>query len=86
MAEKENVVYIDDKELKESDMTDQQKYLTDQVRDLTNQKTRLEFQLDQVMASLNVFKNAFLESTKEKAEEVLESETKIIGEEDGNDS
>ena len=86
MAEKENVVYIDDKELKESDMTDQQKYLTDQVRDLTNQKTRLEFQLDQVMASLNVFKNAFLESTKEKAEEVLESETKIIGEENGNDS
>ena len=82
----ENVVYIDDKELKESDMTDQQKYLTNQVKDLTNQKTRLEFQLDQVMASLNVFKNAFLESTKEKAEEVLKSETKIIGEENGNDS
>ena len=70
----ERVVFIDDVELKESDMTDKQKYLSNQVRDLTNQKNKLEFQLDQVLASLNVFKKAFLEETKSVAEEVLEPE------------
>jgi|TARA_R110002124_G_scaffold248824_2_gene413951 hypothetical protein len=81
MSDAENIVHIDDTEIKESDMTDKQKYLTKQLRDLNNQKARLEFQLDQVMASLSVFKNAFIETTKEVANEVLETETKTIGEE-----
>ena len=81
MSDAENIVYIDDTEVKESDMTDKQKYLTKQLRDLNNQKARLEFQLDQIMASLSVFKNAFIETTKEVANKVLETETKTIGEE-----
>ena len=71
---KENVVFLDDKEVKVADLSDEQKYLHSQVIDLTNQKARITFQLDQVNASLKVFKDAFVKSTKEKAEEVLETD------------
>jgi hypothetical protein len=75
MAEaKENVVFLGDKEVKVADLSDEQKYLHSQVIDLTNQKARITFQLDQVNASLKVFKDAFVKSTKEKAEEVLETD------------
>ena len=71
---KENVVFLGDKEVKVADLSDEQKYLHSQVIDLTNQKARITFQLDQVNASLKVFKDAFVKSTKEKAEEVLETD------------
>jgi len=68
---KENVVFLDDKEIKVADLTDEQKYYHSQVVDLRNQKARISFQLDQINASLKVFEDAFIKSTKEKAEEVL---------------
>ena len=72
MAEaKENVVFLGDKEIKVADLSDEQKYFHSQVIDLSNQKARITFQLDQVNASLKVFEDAFVKSTKEKAEEVL---------------
>ena len=72
MAEaKENVVFLGDKEVKVADLTEEQKYFHSQVIDLSNQKARITFQLDQVNASLKVFEDAFVKSTKEKAEEVL---------------
>ena len=72
MAEaKENVVFLDDKEIKVADLSDEQKYYHSQVVDLRNQKARISFQLDQINASLKVFEDAFIKSTKEKAEEVL---------------
>ena len=72
MAEaKENVVFLDDKEVKVADLSDEQKYLHSQVIDLTNQKARITFQLDQVNASLKVFEDAFVKSTQEKSEEIL---------------
>ena len=67
----EKVVFINDVELKESDMTDKQKYLAQQVQDLTNKQTRIQFELDQVNASLSVFKQALINSTKEVANEIL---------------
>ena len=67
----EKVIFINDVELKESDMTDKQKYFTQQFQDLTNKQTRLQFELDQVNASLSVFKQALIDSTKEVSEEVL---------------
>ena len=67
----ENVIFIDDKEIKESDMTDQQKYLARQVQDLMNKRSRLEFELHQVVTSLNVFKKDLVQTTKEVAKEVL---------------
>ena len=67
----EKVVFINDVELKESDMTDKQKYFAQQVQDLTNKQTRIQFELDQVNASLSVFKQALINSTKEVANEIL---------------
>jgi len=81
MATQEPVVMIDDKEVKVSDLTNQQQYLHSQILDLNNKQKRIQFELDQVNASLSVFQNAFIESAKEKADEVLNNP-----EEDQNDN
>ena len=79
MAEaKENVVLIDDKEVKVSELTNEQLYFTQQINDLKNKQARIQFELDQVNASLSVFQNAFTESFKE---EPKESETKELNQE-----
>ena len=70
----EAVVFIDDQEIKVSELSDQQKYLHSQLLDLRNKEASLKFQLDQVAASMSVFQNAFMEASKEVAEEVLEKE------------
>jgi len=75
MAEaKENVVFLDDKEIKVADLSDEQKYFHSQIIDLRNQKARLAFQMDQLMPSLKFFEEAFIKSTQEKAGEVLAPE------------
>ena len=74
----EPVVMLDDKEMKVSDLSPQQQYLHSQLLDLTNQEARIKFQLDQVQASKSVFEKAFIDSAKEQADEVLETETKTI--------
>jgi len=68
----EAVVFIDDKEIKVSELSDEQKYLHSQLLDLRNKEASLKFQLDQVAASMSVFQNAFVEASREVAEEVLE--------------
>ena len=55
----EAVVFIDDKEIKVSDLTDEQRYFHSQLLDLRNKEASLKFQLDQVAASISVFQNAF---------------------------
>ena len=74
-VKQEKSVNIDGTEIKESEMSPKQKYLTSQCRDLQNKKSRIEFELDQVQASLNVFQQALIEATKQKAEEVLNTES-----------
>tara|TARA_R100001082_G_C4218752_1_gene98260 strand:- start:210 stop:458 length:249 start_codon:yes stop_codon:yes gene_type:complete len=81
MATQEPVVMLNDKEIKVSDLTNEQKYFHSQILDLTNKQKRIQFELDQVNASLSVFQNAFIESAKEKADEVLNNP-----EEDQNDN
>ena len=71
MATQEPVVMIDDKEVKVSELTNEQQYFHSQILDLTNTQKRIQFELDQVNASLNVFQNAFIESAKQKADEIL---------------
>ena len=71
MATQEPVVMIDDKEVKVSELTNEQQYFHSQILDLTNKQKRIQFELDQVNASLNVFQNAFIESAKQKADQVL---------------
>ena len=67
----EHLVMLNDKEMKVSDLTPQQQYLHSQLLDLSNQESRIKFQLDQVQASKSVFEKAFIDSTKEQADEVL---------------
>jgi len=71
----EAVVFIDDEEKKVSELSDEQRYLHSQLLDLRNKEASLKFQLDQVSASMSVFKNAFIEASKEVTEEVAEEET-----------
>jgi len=71
----ENVVFIDDREIKVSDLSEQQRYLHSQLLDLRSKEAKLKFQLDQVAASMSVFQSAFIEASKEVAEEVLEEST-----------
>ena len=70
----EAVVFINDEEKKVSELSDEQRYLHSQLLDLRNKEASLKFQLDQVAASMSVFQNAFIEASKEVAEEVLEKE------------
>ena len=65
----EATVMLDGQELKVKDFSDQQKYLYNQMVDLKTKQGRINFELDQVNASLSVFENAFKESFKEEPEE-----------------
>ena len=71
---KENVVFLGDKEIKVADLSEEQKYFHSQIIDLRNQKARIAFQMDQVMPSLKFYEEAFIKSTQEKADEVLDTD------------
>ena len=58
-------------ESKEKKLTNEQKYFQSQIEDLEKKEQALNFQLDQVRASLLVFNNSFTQSTKDVAEEML---------------
>jgi len=72
MQKEENKAVIGDNEILETEMTEEQKYLANQITDLRNKKSKIQFDLDQIQAALTVFENTFIASTKEKADEVLE--------------
>ncbi len=72
MQKEENKAVIGDKEILETEMTEQQKYLASQITDLRNKEVKLQFDMDQIKAALTVFQNTFIASTKETADEVLE--------------
>jgi hypothetical protein len=62
------------KQVKDEDLTDEQKYLKNQVVDLRNKQARLQFELDQINASLNVFEKSLIHSMKKAADEILNDE------------
>ena len=72
MQKEENKAVIGDNEILETEMTEEQKYLANQITDLRNKKAKIQFDLDQIQAALTVFENTFIASTKEKADEVLD--------------
>jgi len=76
----EAVIFIDDEEVKVSELSDEQRYLHSQLLDLRNKEASLKFQLDQVAASMSVFQSAFIEASKKVAEEALEEESEETGE------
>tara|TARA_R110000751_G_scaffold44452_4_gene101766 strand:- start:3343 stop:3552 length:210 start_codon:yes stop_codon:yes gene_type:complete len=65
----------DSDKTKEVELSEKQKYIQLQLNDLANKEKNLMFQLDQVKASQQVFNQAFVEASKEVADEVLKEKT-----------
>jgi uncharacterized protein YcgI (DUF1989 family) len=76
MQKEESKAVIGDQEILETEMTEQQKYLANQITDLRNKKAKLSFDMDQIEAALNVFQNTFIASTKEEADKNIPKEEK----------
>ena len=74
MQKEENKAVIGDQEILETEMTEQQKYLANQITALRNKKAKLSFEMDQIEAALTVFQNTFIATTKEEADEVLKKD------------
>ena len=77
----ESVVMIGNKEVKVSDLTEDQKYYYQQCLDLKNKQMKLKFDLDQINASYTVFENALTKSYEDadkKNKEEQNTETKIL--------
>ena len=81
MVKKENendkgpVVSVDGTEMYVRDLNENQRYLYHQMQDLTRKQFTAQSELDQINAALSVFKNAFVNSTKEQADEVLSDQS-----------
>ena len=74
VKQEENTITIDGNELKESDLTDQQKYFASQIQEARAKRMQLQRQMDRNTAVINSFESALVETTKEIAEEVLSEE------------
>jgi hypothetical protein len=74
----ENIITLDGEKIKNEDLSQEQQYLKRQVIDLRNKKSRLQFDLDQILVSLQSFEQSLLDSLKESAEEVLSDESEVV--------
>ena len=61
----------DGTEILESEMTQEQINAMRHVRSLRDKVAKLEFEINELLPSLRFYENSFVESTKEKAEEVI---------------
>ena len=64
MAEQNNVITIDGKEYNQEDLSQDQNYFINQIKDLQAKGASLRFQLDQVTVAQNAFTNSLIESVK----------------------
>lgn len=69
MAEEAQVININGTEYNEADLSDQQKYVIAQIRDLQSKSSNLKFQLDQVQVSLNAFTNSLISELEKSPQE-----------------
>ena len=60
----DNVITIDGKEYKTDDMSQDQTYWINQIKDLQAKAANLKFQLDQITVAQNAFTNSLIESLK----------------------
>jgi hypothetical protein len=78
MVKKENendkgpVVSVDGTEMYVRDLNENQRYIYHQIEDLSRKQFTAQSELDQINGSLVYFKNLFINSTKEQADEVLQ--------------
>ena len=69
----DNVITIDGKEYNQEDLSQDQNYFINQIKDLQAKAANLKFQLDQITVAQNAFTNSLIESLKseDKEEEVI---------------
>ena len=73
----DNVITIDGKEYNADDMSQDQTYWINQIKDLQAKSANLRFQLDQVTVAQNAFTNSLIQSVKnEDAVERMEEASK----------
>jgi len=68
MAEQNNVITIDGKEYNQEDLSQDQNYFINQIKDLQAKAASLRFQLDQVTVAQNAFTNSLIQSVKGEEE------------------
>jgi predicted RNase H-like nuclease (RuvC/YqgF family) len=73
-VEQEDSVTINDTEIKQSDLTQEQKYLASQVQEARAKRIQLQRKIDRNTAVINAFENALANTTKEVADKVLEKD------------
>ena len=66
--EKTNVITIDGKEYNQEDLSQDQNYFINQIKDLQAKAASLRFQLDQVTVAQNAFTNSLIQSVKGEEE------------------
>ena len=68
----DNVLNIDGQDYKETDLNAKQKYLINQLKDLTNRSNTLRGELDQLQRASESFRTELLASFKETVDEDME--------------
>mgnify|MGYP000739262738 CR=1 FL=1 len=66
--QKTNVITIDGKEYNQEDLSQDQNYFINQIKDLQTKAASLKFQLDQVTVAQNAFTNSLIQSVKGEEE------------------
>ena len=69
MTEQSNVITIDGKEYKTDEMSQDQTYWINQIKDLQAKSANLRFQLDQLTVAQNAFANSLIQSLKTEDKE-----------------
>ena len=68
MSEQSNVITIDGKEYNQEDLSQDQNYFINQIKDLQAKAASLRFQLDQVTVAQNAFTKSLIQSVKGEEE------------------
>jgi len=66
MTEQTNIININGKEYNQEDLSKDQNYFINQIKDLQNKSANLKFQLDQLTVAQNAFTNSLIESVKKE--------------------
>ena len=74
-TEENTATLPDGTEILESEMTQDQINAMRHVRSLRDKVAKLEFEINELLPSLRFYENSFVESTKEKAEEVMDDKS-----------
>lgn len=76
----ENILEIGGMKVKESDLSPEQLHHKNHTLSLRNKIAKLQFEMDDLLPSLEFHEKKLIAITKEQADEKLSSERKIIGE------